>query len=732
MSQNEPAIYQNAEKCADQVIKRVGSNIVLGMPLGLGKANHVANAIYRRAAQDPSINLTIITALSLERPTPTSELERRFLEPFIERVFGGYVDLEYVSALRNGTLPSNIEVKEFYTKAGAFLKIRHVQQNYISSNYTHAYRDILINEVNVVAQIVCKRTINGKTYFSTSCNPEVILDVVDGMRKMEKAGRKIAIIAQINQNLPFMYGDAVVEPNLYTDILDHPDYSYRLFSAPKMSVNSTDYAIGLHASTLIKDGGTLQIGIGSLGDALCYGLQLRQTQNTQYQDVLKKTEIATKFGKLISFLGGVETFKKGLVGSTEMLVDGYLHLIKCGVVKRKTYNNVHIQRLINEGKIKEKISPGTLSVLLEEKVIKPKLTRKNFQFLQDFGIFSKDLRFEKSHIIKGKICIAADLNNEQNLERVVRHCLGTKLKNGILIHAGFFLGPNSFYAELKEMPEQERRQIYMTSVLNVNQLYGNQYGDEELKLLQRKHGRFVNACLMATLTGAVCSDGLESGQMVSGVGGQYNFVSQAHALPGGRSILMLKSTRQKNKDVSSNIVWRYGHITIPKHLRDIVITEYGIADLRAKSDKDVIAALLNITDSRFQEELLNTAKRAKKIPDNYQIPDEFKNNLPERIEQNLAPFKDKGFFPPFPFGTDFTEEELVIGQALKWLKERMTDGLGSKASNLGKAMTVRSIPVKASPYLQRMQLDDPTTAKEHMMQKLVVYALSASGAAHLN
>jgi len=35
MSQNEPAIYQNAEKCADEVIKRVGKNIVLGMPLGL-------------------------------------------------------------------------------------------------------------------------------------------------------------------------------------------------------------------------------------------------------------------------------------------------------------------------------------------------------------------------------------------------------------------------------------------------------------------------------------------------------------------------------------------------------------------------------------------------------------------------------------------------------------------------------------------------------------------------
>ena len=728
MSNKKPTIYEGAEQCVDEVIKRVGKNIVLGMPLGLGKANHVANALYRRVADDPSMNLTIITALSLERPAPASELERRFLEPFIERIFGGYVDLEYVKALRKGALPSNIEVKEFYTKAGAFLKIRHVQQNYISSNYTHAYRDILINEVNVVAQIVCKGTIDGKTYFSTSCNPEVTLDVVAGMKTLEKAGKKIAIIAQVNQNLPFMYGDAVVEPELFTDILDHPDCNFRLFSAPKMSVTPTDYAIGLHASTLIKDGGTLQIGIGSLGDALCYGLQLRQQQNDQYQAALKKFKITDKFDKTISAVGGVEKFKQGLVGSTEMLVDGYLHLMKCGVVKRKTYNNVHIQRLLNEGKIKEKITPKTLTALLEEKAIRPKLTRKNFQFLQEFGIFKEALGFEKGHIIDGETRIPADLNDQENLDQVVKNCLGTKLKKGILIHGGFFLGPNSFYDELNNMTEEKRRQIHMTSVLNVNQLYGNQYGDEELKLLQRRHGRFVNGCLMATLTGAVCSDGLESGQMVSGVGGQYNFVSQAHALPDGRSILMLKSTRCKDKEVHSNIVWNYGHITIPKHLRDIVITEYGIADLRAKSDKDVIAALLNIADSRFQGELLGKAKRAQKIPDEHQIPKAFRNNFPEQIKKRMASFEKKGIFPPFPFGTDFTKEELVLGKSLRWLKERMAEGLSSKASSIGKAITTISVPEKVKPYLKRMQLDSPATSKERMMQKLVIYALTKSGA----
>ena len=100
MTTKQPAFFDDVEKCADDVIKRVGKRIVFGMPLGLGKPNHVANELYRRAKQDPEIDLTILTALSLEMPTWTSELERRFLEPFLKRVFGGYVGVHV-----SGTMP---------------------------------------------------------------------------------------------------------------------------------------------------------------------------------------------------------------------------------------------------------------------------------------------------------------------------------------------------------------------------------------------------------------------------------------------------------------------------------------------------------------------------------------------------------------------------------------------------------------------------------------------------
>lgn len=724
----KPSAYQDVDQCVDDVISHVGKSIVLGIPLGLGKPNQFVNALYRRAKADSGISLRILTALTLELPTWSSELERRFLEPFVKRVFGGYVPLDYATDLRKGKLPDNIQVTEFFMKPGGFLGIQKAQQNYISCNYTHAYRDILDSGINVTAQMVSKAESNGKTLYSMSCNPEVALDLVPSMRQRERDGKPIAIIGQVNAKLPFMYGDAVVEPDQFDMVVDHPDYYTTLFGAPKMSVTTADYMIGVHASVLIKDGGTLQIGIGSLGDALCYGLQLRQTRSQDYNRLLDKG-IRQKFGDLIATAGGTEPFEKGLFGSTEMLVDGYLHLMKHGIINRQVVDNIPLQRLLNQGKIGDRIQPDILDLLIAERAVRPRLTADDVAFLKHYGIFRSDVTLEGDTLVRGPARVSADLLDPQARMQINQNCLGDTLKNGALIHAGFFLGPAGFYRTLNEMSADERRRIFMTSVLNVNQLYEGGYASEELKTLQRKDARFVNAALMVTLSGAVVSDGLANGQVVSGVGGQYNFVSMAHALPGARSILMAKSTRAKGKDVSSNVVWNYGHMTIPRHLRDIIVTEYGVADLRGKSDKEIIAALLNIADSRFQEELLQQARDAGKISNSYRIPDRFKNNYPERLEDDLAAFKARDLFPPFPFGTDFTPEELVIGKSLRKLKEKLAaQTIPVPFPGIADVKKIVSVPAAAQPYLRRMNLHEPENAKEVMMQKLLVYALAAEGA----
>jgi len=706
MGNERPIYFNDPEALVDFVIERVGKNIVLGMCLGIGKPNHFANAIYKRAKEDPGIKLKILTALSLEPPTWSSELERRFLEPLVERVWKGYVNLDYITAVRKNELPSNVEVSEFFYKAGGFLTNEHMQQNYTSTNYTHASRDVRDNGMNVGGQLVAKKKINGKPMFSMSSNSDTALDAFRDLKKMREEGNRVAAIGQVNNNLPFMYGDAVVSPELFDAVLERPDFHFTLFGAPRESVNTTDYVIGLYASTLIKDGGTLQIGIGSLGDAIAYGLQVRHQQNEIYNKVLQETGAIEKFGDVVYRVGGTAAFQKGLYGSTEMLVDAFLHLYKAGIMKRKVYDNVPLQRLVNEGKIKvrQKVTPEVVELLAEQSAIHSRLTQKDFQFLQEYGIFKPELKYENGMIVHGKESVVPDLKDANSKDRIFESCLGKELKEGFWMHAGFFLGPPDFYDVLNGMSEEERMQINMTSVLHTNQLYGNNpYSSEELKTLQRKDARFINAGLMVMLSGAVVSDGLEDLRVVSGVGGQYNFVAQAHALEDARGVLMIRSTRAKGKDVSSNVVFNYGHTTVPRHLRDIIVTEYGIADLRGKNDKTVIANLLNVTDSRFQEELLQRAKQSKKIPADYRIPDRFRNNYPERLESVVSGYKEKGFFPVFPFGTAFTDDEIVIGKSLREFKEKAAD---SKVTLLSGLMTqmVSSVPKSAKPYLERLQL----------------------------
>ena len=74
----------------DDVLARLPTHIHMGVPLGLGKPNHFVNALFQRIAQLPERQLTIYTALCLGRPSLGDGLQKRFPEPFIERVFGDY------------------------------------------------------------------------------------------------------------------------------------------------------------------------------------------------------------------------------------------------------------------------------------------------------------------------------------------------------------------------------------------------------------------------------------------------------------------------------------------------------------------------------------------------------------------------------------------------------------------------------------------------------------------
>jgi acyl-CoA hydrolase len=713
-----PQLLDDVGHCVDAVLERLGPRIVLAIPLGIGKPTPLVNEFYRRAARDPGIELTILTALSLLKPVAHADLERRLVEPLSARVFGSYVEPEYARAVRADSVPPNIRVIEFFLTPGAFLNAPHAQRNYLSANYTAVGPEVLPHGVNVIAHLLARRTVGGELQLSFGSNPDVTSDLLPEVAAVRRAGRDVVMIGETNAQMPFMTGHAQVEPGCFDYLIDDPRYDFDLFGPPNAALSTTDHAIGVYASALARDGGTLQIGIGEMGDAVVYALLLRHQQNDAWREALTALGDGS-CAQLMQAEGGDGVFSAGLFANSEMFVAHLLELYRAGILRRRVYDSLLLEKLLAAGQISERFDADILERLAQAGV-GPLLRADEFAELRRHGVFREDVEYRAGLMrARGGEWLDADLATAASRARLARECLGRQLRGGQVLHAGFFLGPRGFYAALRDLPEDERAQFGMRGVAYVNQLYGD---DMQLRVLQRRDARFINTTMMVTLLGAAVSDQLESGQVVSGVGGQYNFVAMALALPGARSILCARATRTRTGRTTSNIVWSYGHETIPRHLRDIVITEYGVALLRGRTDEQVIAALLNIADSRFQEELLARAKAAGKIAGDYRIPEGCRNNLPARLSVALAPLRARGLFSDFPFGTDLTAEEVTLARALQFLAARTATTPGRLAT-LAAALVTRPAPQRHAAALSRMGLAAPRGLRERLSRRLLVVAL---------
>jgi acyl-CoA hydrolase len=710
------------DACVEAVLALVGRQLVMGLPVGIGKPNVLANAFVRRAAADPSLRLTIVTALSLRTPSWSSDLERRYVEPLARRVFGGYQELEYVRMLEERRLPSNIEVIEFYLEPGAWLDNDCVQQHYLNANYTHVLRDALARGLNVLLQLVAPPPAGEAAagMLSLGGNPDLTADLLSQLDELRAAGRPFALVGQLASELPFMYGDALVPERRFDCLVDEPASPSPLFAPPNLPIGLTEHAIALNVSALVKDGGTLQLGIGELGDAIVSALALRHIGHAIYREALAASGVLEHSGPLIEAEGGTAPFDRGLYACSEMLVDDFLHLYRVGVLKRQVFPSTRLQRLLDAGAIDETVGPALLDALAEAGC--EELSPQEFTELKAAGVFRGDVLLEHGELCgQSSVRVPARLGSAGERAALVP-LLGDRLRDGVLADAGFFLGPRSFYAALRELPGQERRRFAMRGIAWVNELTGP---GAALKAAQRRHARFINTTMMVTGLGAAVSDGLADGRVVSGVGGQYNFVAMAHALPEARSILCLRSTRSARGRVGSNVVWSYGHATIPRHLRDIVVTEYGIADLRGRTDREIVAALVDVMDARFQETLVADAIRAGKLPRGYRIPDAARANRADALAARLARARGSGAFPELPFGSDLTTEEVELARALKWLKLH-TDTWRGRLAVAGLALATNPASAPARAALERMGLVDATGLRQRIERRLVAGALRAS------
>ena len=334
--------FTDTDACAQLVVERLGADLRVAAPLGLGKPHGLLNALYGLMQADTWRSMTLYTALSLTRPRPRNSLEARFLDPFVERHFGAdYVDPQYALDQIQGKLPPNVAVHEFYMQSGALLHAGSAQRNYISQNYTHVARDLVVQDINLLVQLVARRETPAGVRYSLSCNPDLSLDFLDRVKAAGKA--RPLCVAVVHPALPYIGGDAEV-PQEFFDIELTPPSSPALFAVPRLPVDTAEYALGLHASALVKDGGCLQIGIGALSDALVKGLLWRHQDNVAWRKTLLALDQGGNTHTVAGRVGGLGSFKTGLYGCSEMIMDGLMHLAKGGILKRRSWDNLALER----------------------------------------------------------------------------------------------------------------------------------------------------------------------------------------------------------------------------------------------------------------------------------------------------------------------------------------------------------------------------------------------------
>ena len=121
--------------------------------------------------------------------------------------------------------------------------------------------------------------------------------------------------------------------------------------------------------------------------------------------------------------------------------------------------------------------------------------------------------------------------------------------------------------------------------------------------VQKLHA--INSGLEIDLTGQLNSE-VAGNRYLGAVGGQVDFVRGAQVSPGGRSIIALPSTTPdgKHSRIVASLAGR--PVTTARSDADLVVTEYGVADLRGRSFSERAARLAAIAHPDFRDELKAT------------------------------------------------------------------------------------------------------------------------------
>lgn len=181
-----------------------------------------------------------------------------------------------------------------------------------------------------------------------------------------------------------------------------------------------------------------------------------------------------------------------------------------------------------------------------------------------------------------------------------------KVLNPGKVVASFALGTKRLYEALDRNPTFE--------------FFPSEYVNNPLIIARNQKMVSVNSALQVDLTGQVAADSIGR-RFYSGVGGQVDFIRGAALSRGGKSIIALPSTAKGGtiSRIVPCLAEGAGVVTTRADV-DFIVTEYGIASLKARTIRERALALIQISHPKHRDELVSAAKAMGYLDEGHVIP----------------------------------------------------------------------------------------------------------------
>lgn len=260
----------------------------------------------------------------------------------------------------------------------------------------------------------------------------------------------------------------------------------------------------------------------------------------------------------------------------------------------------HIANLIDDG--------STLQIGLDSA---SQATLQGLSSKSDLGVHSQFLTDDIMHLYA-----AGNINNKKK-----------GLNEGKMV-ASMAIGSHNLYEFLNDNPAVD--------------FHPSDYVNDPFVIAQHNRMVSMNVAKLMDLTGQMSAEA-SAATRFAGVSGIVDFVRGARRSPGGRSILMLFSTRETERGIQSNIIpyMNDNVVVVPRGDVHYVVSEYGAVNLFGKSLQERVIAMISIAHPMFREELFEAAKERGFIGSERTLGEAAQAVYPVRLEETLTINGDK-------------------------------------------------------------------------------------------